>query len=82
MSDKLPVIRLAVHILASVGVSKVINDVITNNVNVVTPADTVKVWTGSIVIGSMIAEHASKHVNDRMNAVIAWNESRKTEIVT
>jgi hypothetical protein len=78
MSDKLPITRLAVHILASVGVSKVVNDVIANNVNVATTADAVKVWTGSIVIGSMIAEHASKHVNDRVNAVVAWNESRKT----
>jgi hypothetical protein len=78
MSDKLPVARLAIHILASVGVSKVINDVIVNNTNIQTTADAVKVWTGSIVIGSMIAEQASKHVNERVNAVVAWNESRKT----
>jgi hypothetical protein len=77
MSDQFPVAKLVIHVLASVGVSKVLNDIISNNVNVTTTADAVKVWTGSLVIGSMIAEHASKHVNGRMDAVIAWNESRK-----
>jgi hypothetical protein len=78
MSGTLPLTRLAVHVIASIGVSKVINDIITNNTNVATTADAVKVATGSIVLGSMIADQASKHVNDRINAVVAWNESRKT----
>jgi hypothetical protein len=77
MSGTLPLAKLAVHLVASLGVSKVINDVVINNTNVATTTDAVKVAAGSIVIGSMIAEHASKHVNDRMNAVIAWNEKRK-----
>lgn len=78
MTNTLPVARLAIHVIASLGVSKVINDVISNNTNVVTSADAVKVWTGSIVLGSLIAEHASKHVDTRINSVLAWNESRKT----
>jgi len=77
MSGAFPIARLAVHVIASIGVSKVINDIITNNTNVVTTADAVKVMTGSIVLGSMIAEQASNHVNNRVDAVIAWNESRK-----
>lgn len=77
MSDKIAVIRFAVHLVSSVGVSKVINDVIRNNTTIQTPTDAVRVWTGSIVIGSLIAEHASKHVNDKIDAVIAWNEERK-----
>jgi hypothetical protein len=77
MSDKLTIVRLAAHLISSVGVSKVVNDTITNNTNVLTTADAVKVWTGSIVIGSIIAEHASKHVNARIDSVLAWNASRK-----
>jgi hypothetical protein len=77
MSNALPVARLAVHLISSVGVSKVINDVIKNNTDVVTTADAVKVAAGSIVIGSMIAEHASKHVNERVNEVFAWYKNRK-----
>jgi hypothetical protein len=77
MTNTLPAARLAIHVIASLGVSKVINDVISNNTNVVTSADAVKVWTGSIVLGSLIAEHASKHVDARVNSVLAWNEARK-----
>jgi hypothetical protein len=78
MSGALPIIRLATHVAASIGVSKVVNDVIVKNTNVITTADAVKVMTGSIVIGSMVAEHAMNHVNGRIDAVIAWNENRKT----
>ena len=77
MSSTLPVVKLAVQLVSSIGVSKVVHDIIKLNTNTQTTADAVKVLTGSVVIGSMIAEHASKHVNDRVDAVVAWNESRK-----
>lgn len=79
MSNKLSIARLAVQILASVGVSKVVNDVIVSNTNIQTTADAVKVWSGSVVIGSMIAEQASKHVNTRMDAAADWIASRKAD---
>lgn len=79
MSNMLPIVRLTTHLVASVGVSKVINDIIKNNTDVVTTADAVKVATGSIVLGSMLAEHAMKHVNNRVDAVAAWHAERKAE---
>lgn len=79
MSNMLPIAKLATHLIASVGVSKVVNDIILNNTRVETTADAVKVWTGSIVIGSMIAEQASKHVNNRFDAAAAWYAERKAE---
>lgn len=79
MSNKLSIARFAVQILASVGVSKVVNDVIVSNTNIQTTADAVKVWSGSVVIGSMIAEQASKHVNARMDSAVAWVASRQAE---
>jgi hypothetical protein len=72
MSDKAPFVRLAVQLFAGVGVSKVVNDVIVNNTNIQTTRDAVKVWTGSVVIGSMITEAASRHVDEKINAVLAW----------
>lgn len=72
----LPFARLVVHAISSIGVSKVIHDIVKNNTTVVTTVDAVRVWTGSIVISSLIAEHASKHVNERMDTVLAWNEKR------
>jgi hypothetical protein len=82
MSDKLPFVRLGVHLISSIGVSKIVNDIIRNNTDIVTTADAVKVWTGSIVIGSIIAENASKHVNNKIDAVIAWHEDRKDNVVS
>lgn len=82
VSEKAPIIRLVTQLFASAGVSKVVNDIITNNTNIQTTPDAVKVWMGSIVIGSMIAEQASKHVNDRIDAVIAWKKSRETSAPT
>ena len=75
----LPIAKLATHVVASVGVSKVVGDVIKNNTVVQTTADAVRVWTGSIVIGSLVAEAASKHVNERMDAVVNWYRNRNTE---
>jgi hypothetical protein len=77
MSDKLPLVKLVVHVVASTGVTKVLNDVIRNNTTIETKLDAVKVWTGALVLGSMISEHASNHVNNRIDSVIAWNEGRK-----
>jgi hypothetical protein len=78
MSNKVALAKLAVHLVGAAGVSKVVNDVITNNTSIETTADAVKVWAGAIVIGSMVAEQAQKHVDTRMSQAIAWFESRKT----
>ncbi len=79
MSDVLTIGRIAVHLVSSIGVSKVINDIIKNNTNVVTTADAIKVTAGSLVIGSMIAEQAEKHVTNRIDSAYAWYQERKNE---
>jgi hypothetical protein len=79
MSNGLPVAKLAVHLTASLGVTKVINDIIKNNTNVVTTADGIKVAVGSLVLGSMIVEQAGNHVNRQWDNFFAWNERRKEE---
>jgi len=79
MTDVLPIAKLAVHAVSSFGVSKIVHDIIRNNTTVVTTLDQVRVTVGSLVIGSVIAQHASKHVNERMDAAISWYEGRKTD---
>lgn len=79
MSAVIPVAKLAVHVLSSVGVSKIVNDVIKNNVTIETTADAVKVACGSIVIGSIVADTASRHVTARMDDLATWYEGRKTK---
>lgn len=79
MSNDLSIARLGVQLIASVGVSKVVNDLIVNNTNIQTTADAVKVWTGSVVLGSMVAEQVSKHVDRRIDETQAWFASRKAK---
>jgi hypothetical protein len=75
----LPVAKVAAQVIASLGVSKIVNDVIRNNTNSETTADAVKVAAGSIVLGSLIAEHASNHVNTRIAALATWYNERKID---
>ena len=55
-----PVVKLGVAALAGIPVSKIANDIIKNNVTIVTKMDKVKVVTGSVVIGAMISQQVSK----------------------
>lgn len=73
-----PYVRLGVHAISTIGVSKVINDIITNNTTVITAWDSFRVATGSFVIGSVIAEHTAIHVEQKLNAAHAWYVKHKT----
>lgn len=79
MSDKIIMARLALKVIASLGVSKVIGDIVTNNVSTVTKMDVVKVWVGSIVLGTMIADYTGKYVEEQFNNVLVWIETQKAE---
>lgn len=79
MSNGVTLAKVGVHILASLGVSKVVKDIIVNNTNVVTTADGVKVIAGSLVLGSMIAEHASNHVNRQFDKAYEWYQRREAD---
>lgn len=78
-SEKIKVFKFVAQIATTMGVSKVVRDVITNNTDVETTADAVKVATGSFVIGGMIAEQAHEHVNRRIDSAVAWYESRQND---
>ena len=73
-----PVVRLLAQVAGSVGVSKVVNDVIRNNTTILTTAYAVRVWCGSVVIVSMIADNATRHINDRINEVVEWRHKQET----
>lgn len=78
MSGVFPIAKLAVHVAASVGVSKVVGDVIRNNTTVVTTADAAKVWTGGFVIGMIVTEAARKTIDARIAEATEWYANRKT----
>ena len=78
-ASQIGITKLAVNVIASASVWKVVNDVIRNNVAIETTADVIKVWTGSLVLGSMVADQASKHVNEKFDKAVAWAEARAAE---
>ena len=70
------IVKAGVHIVSALGVTKVLGDIVRNNVTVVTTTDKVLVNAGSLVLGSMIVEAASKHVNEQIENVITWHANR------
>jgi hypothetical protein len=74
---KLGIAKLVINIAAGLGVSKITNDIITTNTTVNDNGDKIKVAIGSLVIGSMVGEMASDHVNAKIDAVANLWQSRK-----
>ncbi len=80
MGSLLPVVKLGVSVLAGIPVSKITNDIIKNNVTIITKADKVKVMTGSIVIGGMVSQSLSKTTDMFVDSVVALkNRNQKNE---
>ena len=77
-TEKINLAKFGINLISTVGVSKVVRDIISNNTDVETTADAVKVWAGSVVIGGMVAERASEHVNRRVDGAVSWYENRKS----
>jgi hypothetical protein len=79
-TSQINLLKLATNVVASASVWKVVNDVIRHNVSVQTTADQVKVWTGSMIIGSMVADQASQHVNKNFDKAVEWLENRRFQV--
>jgi hypothetical protein len=80
MFSYLPQAKLAAQIVAGLGVTKIVNDIVKNNVAVVTTFQKVTVSAGSFVLGSMLMDQSSKHIEETANNLVNWIENRKSEI--
>lgn len=80
MGSLLPVVKLGVSVIAGVPVSKIVNDIIRNNVTIITKVDKIKVVSGSVVIGAMISQSLSRTTDALVDAVIELkNRNEKPE---
>jgi hypothetical protein len=79
MFPYLPQVKLAGQIFAGLGVSKILGDVIKNNVVITTTFQKVTVHAGTFVLGSMLIDQSSKHIEQNVDLVANWIASRKTE---
>lgn len=74
---KLAIAKFVINLAAGVGVSKVTNDIISNNVTVNSTEDRIKVAIGSVVLGSMISDMASEHVSKSIDQMARLWKNRK-----
>jgi hypothetical protein len=70
--EQIKLIKAAANIATVLSVTKVTRDIIANNTVIETGFDQARVWIGSFVIGGMIAEQASEHVDKRIDGALNW----------
>lgn len=80
MSNELLLARLATQLVAGMGVSKILGDIIKNNVVLTTPLEAVAVKAGSLVLGSILVEQSSNHITQQIDTVSDWWKNRKETI--
>jgi hypothetical protein len=74
------IVKGTVQVVAALGVTRVVAEVIKNNTTVVTTVDKILVNTGGLVLGSIIVDYASDRVNLHIDKFAEWSEKRKAEI--
>jgi hypothetical protein len=75
----LPMAKLAVQAVSGFGVSKILGDVVKNNVTILTPAQAVSVKVGSFVLGSILWEQSSNHIERMTDDLVKLVQKRKEE---
>lgn len=69
-------VKLAANIVAGLGVTKVVDEVIKNNTTVLTTFDAVRVWTGRVVLGSLVLDRSADFVNEQFDDYKAWRDKK------
>jgi len=72
-------VKLAANIVAGLGVTKVVDEVIKNNTTVLTTFDAIRVMTGRVVLGSMILDRSSDFVNEQLDDYKAWRDKKEAD---
>lgn len=75
----LPLAKAAASITAGLGVSKIVTDIVKNNVPITTPVQAITVKVGSFVLGSMLWEQSSNHIERATNEFVAIFQKDKAE---
>lgn len=75
----LPLARLGVHIVSTLGVTKVVGDVIRSNSIANTTADVLRLRVGEVVISSMILSHAKVYLDEQIDNAVSWYENRNQD---
>ena len=80
MSDPFMIAKIAGQLVGTVGVTKVVGDIIRNNVTIVTRMDSARVTVGSFVISSIAMDYTARHVSEYVDRAYAWHLKKKIEV--
>jgi hypothetical protein len=77
--NKLAIAKTVINVAAGLGVSKVTSDIINQNTTTETTEDKIKVMIGAMVIGSMVVDRTSDHVNSTIDKIVKnWQDRNNT----
>lgn len=80
MPDSIKIVRIAAHLIAGAGVSKVVSDVVKNNTTAKNSLDQIRILVGGTVLSTMVVDLAHRHVDNKIDAAVAWyNDRKKTD---
>jgi hypothetical protein len=71
--------KLATQVVAGLGVSRIVTEIIRNNVAIATTTQAVTVKVGGFVLGSMLMEQSANHIERSTNDLVAWFENKRTD---
>lgn len=70
--------KAAIQLVTGMGVTKIVHDIIDNNVGAAESTfDSVRDWAGAAVISSIVAERAHSHIDTKIDKFAAWCEKTK-----
>lgn len=72
--------KVTINLVSGLGVVKIVDNVIKNNVAIVTTWDAIRVNAGVLALGTVVLDHTAQHINNRMDELNAWQAKRKEEL--
>lgn len=79
VTSYLPLVKAGTQIAAGMGVSKIVTDIVRNNVTSVTRFQAITVNVGSFVLGSMLWEQSSNHIERQLNNLVSQIQKAKSD---
>jgi hypothetical protein len=78
--NKIAALKKTVTVVIGIGVSKIVNDIIANNVEIDKPHQQVTVPVASFAIGGAVAEASSKYTDSLIDdAVDIWHKIKNRQ---
>lgn len=68
--------KLALNLITGLGVMKIVDGIVKNNVVVVTTAEKVMVTAGKAALGSILVEQTTNYVNVTVDRLVDWHENK------